>query len=314
MGAIRRKRDGALVPLPNQLIVGRAPACDLVLSPASVSSNHAILRWQQESWIIRDLASRNGTYLNGRRVGSSARDAAAFHSGDELAFAERDEAWVVVDDAPPRPSLLSEDGSPAVALSESAVIAWPSEESARGYIYCESAAWKLEDVHGNVRELKEGDRLVLGSATFRVHLPAPAPETPPAREQIAELTIERVSLDIRISADEETAAVTAELSGDSFALPARTHFYLLAHLARQRLAGAARDSRAEAEGWVAVEEVCRDLALPTPEALAVTVHRCRKDFERLGFREASRLVDRARRGLLRIGVPPDRLRVQHERV
>jgi hypothetical protein len=48
-----------------ELLVGRNPACDVVLDDLSVSRRHAVLRYRDGSWILRDLESTNGTRVNG---------------------------------------------------------------------------------------------------------------------------------------------------------------------------------------------------------------------------------------------------------
>jgi hypothetical protein len=49
-------------------IVGRRPEADLVVLNASVSRDHAELHRTESGWQVRDLGSRNGTVLDGRRV------------------------------------------------------------------------------------------------------------------------------------------------------------------------------------------------------------------------------------------------------
>jgi hypothetical protein len=51
-----------------ELLVGRHPECDIVLEDLSVSRRHALLSFRDGSWILRDLASTNGTSLNGEPV------------------------------------------------------------------------------------------------------------------------------------------------------------------------------------------------------------------------------------------------------
>jgi ABC-type multidrug transport system ATPase subunit/pSer/pThr/pTyr-binding forkhead associated (FHA) protein len=51
-----------------QLAIGRLPDNDVVLDDLLVSRRHAVLHRTRTGWRIRDLASDNGTYLNGRRV------------------------------------------------------------------------------------------------------------------------------------------------------------------------------------------------------------------------------------------------------
>ncbi|CAN5327291.1 hypothetical protein BH09SUM1_BH09SUM1_17170 [soil metagenome] len=48
--------------------VGRADDCELKLDNAKVSFRHAIIAETGGAWVVRDLASRNGTFVNERRV------------------------------------------------------------------------------------------------------------------------------------------------------------------------------------------------------------------------------------------------------
>jgi hypothetical protein len=48
--------------------IGRAPDCDCHLTEPSASRRHAQLRRVDETWLLRDLGSSNGTRLNGMRV------------------------------------------------------------------------------------------------------------------------------------------------------------------------------------------------------------------------------------------------------
>jgi FHA domain/Domain of unknown function (DUF1707) len=47
-------------------VIGRMPSCDFVVSDDSVSRRHAMLIRQGDRVILTDLASTNGTFLNGR--------------------------------------------------------------------------------------------------------------------------------------------------------------------------------------------------------------------------------------------------------
>jgi pSer/pThr/pTyr-binding forkhead associated (FHA) protein len=49
-------------------VLGRSSACELVLADDTVSRRHAELRAEDGRWIVRDLDSSNGTWVNGRRV------------------------------------------------------------------------------------------------------------------------------------------------------------------------------------------------------------------------------------------------------
>lgn len=65
-----------LVPLT----IGREREADLVLSDPEVSRRHAGLESQNGVVFLRDLESRNGTFLNGRRIAGALE----VRSGDEI--------------------------------------------------------------------------------------------------------------------------------------------------------------------------------------------------------------------------------------
>jgi pSer/pThr/pTyr-binding forkhead associated (FHA) protein len=48
--------------------IGRGLDCDIVLSDPLASRVHAIIEFNDGLWWIRDLTSRNGTYLNGQKI------------------------------------------------------------------------------------------------------------------------------------------------------------------------------------------------------------------------------------------------------
>ena len=47
-------------------VLGRHPACDIVLESGSVSRQHARITNIEGNYYIEDLHSRNGTFVNGR--------------------------------------------------------------------------------------------------------------------------------------------------------------------------------------------------------------------------------------------------------
>ncbi len=57
------------------LCIGSAPDTDLPLSDRTVSARHCRLEPSDDGWRVRDLGSRNGTYVDGVRVGLARVDA-----------------------------------------------------------------------------------------------------------------------------------------------------------------------------------------------------------------------------------------------
>lgn len=49
-------------------IVGRAPGCDIIVNDEFVSSRHCRIEKKPNGFVLRDLQSRNGTYVNGAKI------------------------------------------------------------------------------------------------------------------------------------------------------------------------------------------------------------------------------------------------------
>ena len=69
-GWLRRRRPQGLLAgaTGGRLVLGRAPGCQIVFDDDTVSRRHAELRGVDGRWILRDLGSSNGTWVNGREV------------------------------------------------------------------------------------------------------------------------------------------------------------------------------------------------------------------------------------------------------
>jgi hypothetical protein len=67
-----------------ELSVGRHLSCDVVFSDLTVSRRHATLIFRDGRWIVRDLESKNGTMVNGLRVGRCE-----LRPGDRIALGDQ---------------------------------------------------------------------------------------------------------------------------------------------------------------------------------------------------------------------------------
>jgi ABC transport system ATP-binding/permease protein len=75
-----RPGDAAVaIPEQGEILIGRDPAADVTIDSAQVSWHHARITSEGSRWIIKDLGSTNGVFLNGSRI-----RAAALHPEDEL--------------------------------------------------------------------------------------------------------------------------------------------------------------------------------------------------------------------------------------
>ncbi|MDT5035651.1 MAG: hypothetical protein QOE03_836 [Micromonosporaceae bacterium] len=67
------RRHLALPPVPGQYVIGRSDVVDLRLDDISVSRRHALMAFVEGGWVLTDLGSRNGTWVNGWRLPGPAR-------------------------------------------------------------------------------------------------------------------------------------------------------------------------------------------------------------------------------------------------
>ncbi len=65
------------------LFIGRDEQCDVVVPDRQVSRQHASISMQGEGYILRDLDSKNGTFVNGQEL----RGAHTLQDGDEIQLA-----------------------------------------------------------------------------------------------------------------------------------------------------------------------------------------------------------------------------------
>jgi len=61
-------RLGAVIPLNNELTIGRNEDNLLILGDKYVSSKHAIIYLKNTDYILQDLKSTNGTLMNSKKV------------------------------------------------------------------------------------------------------------------------------------------------------------------------------------------------------------------------------------------------------
>jgi pSer/pThr/pTyr-binding forkhead associated (FHA) protein len=74
--------DGKQVEMelgPKALSIGRTPEADIILDDEKVSRMHCEVRLWDGEYVVKDLKSRNGTFINEKRV-----DIATLHTGDVL--------------------------------------------------------------------------------------------------------------------------------------------------------------------------------------------------------------------------------------
>ncbi|MBK9030175.1 MAG: sigma 54-interacting transcriptional regulator [Myxococcales bacterium] len=70
VAVLREARSGTEIPLAEErrYVIGKGESCDIVLPDPCVSRVHCVLERHGGSLFVRDSGSRNGTYINDRRI------------------------------------------------------------------------------------------------------------------------------------------------------------------------------------------------------------------------------------------------------
>jgi pSer/pThr/pTyr-binding forkhead associated (FHA) protein len=264
VGVLRKVGGDKSFTLGSRCLLGRHPGCDLRVDNPRVSGEHASLRWIGDHWEVRDLGSKNGTIVDGARLGGGKR--AILVQGSVITLGG-EEAFVLEDAAPPVASarhaqtfrlrtatdgllVLPDDDHPEMSILEDANGRWVAEDSEgaryvvdRDLVVVDGEGWILDLPHVTI-------------ATHEVN------DVPPS--------IEGVSLRFGVSRDEEHIEVTVVDGARTTSLPPRSHHYLLLTLARALLEDP--ESSPAERGWVDRAVLCRMLATP-PNLLNVAVFR-----------------------------------------
>lgn len=66
-----------------QMIIGRDERCDLVVPERQVSRQHTTITLEGDGYVVRDLGSKNGTFVNGRELDEPH----VLQDGDEIQIA-----------------------------------------------------------------------------------------------------------------------------------------------------------------------------------------------------------------------------------
>jgi hypothetical protein len=254
-----------------------------------VSTQHALLRWVDPHWEVKDLASSNGTYLDGRRIDD--RQPATAAVGSKIAFGRLDEQWELVDASPPQVMLVPIDGGEPVVL-EGELLALPSIDDPDTTIYRgPGGLWILEQADASVAPLASGQMFYSGGRAWRFC----CPETPHATSRFAGREPGTVLADLElafsVSRDEEFVELRVLHGGSAIDVGTRAFNYQLLTLARRRLADAKAGTPETSCGWVYLDDLAKDLDV-TQQQVNVDVFRARKSFEALGIADAATIVER----------------------
>lgn len=305
MGTLRNDTSGREVTLDATTLIGRAATCRLVLEQPRVSSQHAMIFHDGEGWFLRDLGSRNGTWLGKTRLVIGERS--ALSEGDSICIA--DDPWTLIYAGPPTARAVDDAGE--MRTSDADLLVLPDGDAPLVTVFRDGLGqWWLEDGADRART-QDGAVIEVEGRAWRLALPG--------RSQAAGLSttigaarlpdtlagVDRLAL--IVSRDEESVVATLHFADARQVLAPRTFHYLCVLLGRARLADRAAGEPESEAGWRYVDDVARDLGVDVYR-LNVEVYRLRKQLSALGLRDAATIIERRpqakqmRLGLARVTV------------
>ncbi|MEM9492836.1 MAG: FHA domain-containing protein [Myxococcota bacterium] len=306
MGSIRHLASGKSFTLSSRYLVGRGPACDLRLDQRSVSGEHAVFQWIGSSWVVRDLDSRNGTYVNQQKM--QTRKPAELWVGVKVAFGDRNDPYEFEDDAAPEASARTADGESVTSEDGLLILPDPNHPELTIFTVGENA-WLAEDMSGERWTVHDNASIESGGRTWQLSLPRILDATlPVAGDDNLHATL-RVGLRFEVSPDEDTVELSLLQGKTATDLGVRAHNYMLLLLARRRLLDQRTGELPTSEqGWVYVDHFLDDLKI-TENQLNTYIFRARRHFAQLGIADAPALFQRRpNTRQLRLGI--DRLEIR----
>lgn len=273
-----------LVSLRSPHLVGRGAGCHLRLPDPRVSAHHAELRYTEDGWILRDLGSRNGSWLGRQRIPRGSER--GLQAGQEIAIGHPEIRLCLAEDS--APCAAAACGERLVEGRDGLLALGPDPQAPRVSIHRDPEGRWVAERGGEVQPLQDGQSIELAGESWVLSLPQRLPSTAAAPSVPAEL-----QLHFAVSLDEEHVELSITHAGRRVQLRPRVHQYLLLTLARQRLEDAKRsDLPISAHGWVHQADLARDLRVDDAQ-INLQVFRARKQLgEEVGVRDPARLIER----------------------
>lgn len=306
MGELVSLETGTRLQLRPNHRIGRSRSSDLCLESPTVSTDHAAIRWTAQGWVLIDLASRNGTLMDGNSVAPGT--AARLQHGSLLEFGTSREQWRVESlSAPYARATCCETRFEVV--EQAGLILLDADDSPDPVCIHRTSrgVWLMERM-GMANPIADGQTIQVGMRNWSLCLPDTHVPTMTAR---SELDINELVFDFHVSTDEESVHLQARNRHQTVDLGTHSFHYTMLTLARLRLHDAHQGTAQEGEhGWISAKQLARDLRIDENK-LNVDIFRMRKQLARAGIIGAQRIIQR-QRGTKKLRIGVDRLEVHRQ--
>jgi hypothetical protein len=261
----------------------------VVLTDSRVSAEHASLYFDKETWFLRDLASTNGTFLDGVKIDLGRRHAIV--PGALLGFGSPNPAFRFLHDEAPRMRLRNY-ATGILLEPQLGLVVLPSEERPLVTIFQGSDGW-YEERDGAVQKVSDCSELVVEGEHWVVEVPPPGDEM--AQTGLARAggwaTFDDLFLRFDVSRDRESIVLQIVAGTESRAITNRAYHELLLVLAEARIQAVAASIPESEQGWLHTDELCRRIGGDISK-VNVDVFRARQQLDQLGVIESHRIVER----------------------
>jgi hypothetical protein len=292
MALVTRIADGRRFHLPARGLLGRSARATLRLDDTFASSEHARIGWNGSAWEIRDLASRNGTFVNGTPIPSGS--SRALEAGDRIGFGSPEASFVFEDGSPPDAMAVDLGGGDLIR-GAGQLLQLPSPDTPAITVFRGiEGGWYAEDDAGATRSVQNQDTIEVLGKPYRLELPEDSDLTP-----IADLafSLRNITVRFHVPASLERIAVELVHARRQQWLEPREHHHLLYVLAKER--GATRSEAEDARGWRPTGWLTKALKMDD-SAVNVLIHRARHQLASAGVEGAAGIVE-VKRGQRRFG-------------
>lgn len=263
--------SGEVVDLLAHHLVGRGPGLHTRIQESIVSAQHAVLQWNGTHWSVRDLASRNGTFVHGRRI--SPQEPTPLTVGSTVWFGGPTHAFTLTDASPPEPVARSEH---SLVRGEDLHLALPSPDEPDLLVHFVPGEGWTASSDDSQRAVSSGESIEVRGVAYTLDLPLPLAATVDAHQ--AAPAVAALSLRFSVSRDQEYVEVTASAGAEAHSLKARAHHTTLYELARARLDDRQAGASLSEEGWVYTSDLAKRVGI-TRNQLYLHLHRCRKELK-----------------------------------
>ena len=275
--------------LSSHFVIGRSPACGLQLGNTLASAEHAAFHWTGADWQVRDLGSRNGTFVGRRRLDPGESLPVAL--GARIAFGDPRDLFELVDAAAPLAMARAESGLVvrAEGYGHSSILFLPDSEQPLVTIFEDGPAnWLMISNDGEPRAIADGAWVECAGRRWRLGLPRILESTSRPPRILAD-----IELRLAVSQYGDLLRTAIVHRDETIPLQPRQHSKLLLALADTRVRDGERARLHESErGWMHVEKLAEEVFDGDLQRLHSATHRARRQFCEAGIADWMDLFER----------------------